>query len=45
MNNRKSATPVKDQVSATSAISKGCLDNGNTCSDTGVFNLEDDEKK
>ena len=45
MNNRKRATPVKDQVSATSTISKGCLDNGNTCSDTGVFNLEDDEKK
>lgn len=45
MNNIKRATPVKDQVSATSTISKGCVDNGNTCSDTGVFNLADDEKK
>ena len=45
MNNRKRATPVKDQVCATSTILKGCVDNGNICSDTGVFNLEDDEKK
>nr|DAN41915.1 MAG TPA: hypothetical protein [Caudoviricetes sp.] len=45
MNNRKRATPVKDQVSAASTISKGCVDNGNTCSETGVFKLEDDEKK
>lgn len=45
MYNRRMATPVKDQVSAASTISKGCVDNGNTCSDTGVFNLEDGEKK
>lgn len=45
MNNRKRATPVKDQVSAASTISKGGVDNGNTCSETGVLKLEDDEKK
>lgn len=38
------ATPVKNQVSATSTISKGCVDNYNICSDTGVFEFVDGEK-
>ena len=44
MNNRKIATPVKDQVSATSTITKRCKDDNNTCSNTGVFAFEGDKK-
>ena len=38
------ATPVKDQVSATSTITKRCKDDNNTCSNTGIFAFEDDKK-
>lgn len=44
MNNRKRATPVKDQVRATSTIEKRCMDGSKTCSDTGVFDLGDNRK-
>ena len=44
MNNRKIATPVKDQVSATSTIEKRCMDGSKACSDTGVFDLGDNRK-
>lgn len=44
MYNKIMATPVKDQVSATSTITKRCKDDNNTCSNTGVFAFEDDKK-
>ena len=44
MYNKIMATPVKDQVSATSTITERCKDDNNTCSNTGVFASEDDKK-
>ena len=44
MYNKIMATPVKDQVSATSTITKRCKDDNNTCSNTGVFAFEEDKK-
>ena len=44
MYNKIMATPVKDQVSATSTIEKRCKDDNNTRSNTGVFAFEDDKK-
>ena len=44
MYNKIMVTPVKDQVSATSTITKRCKDDNNTCSNTGVFAFEDDKK-
>ena len=44
MYNKIMATPVKDQVSATSTITERCKDDNNTRSNIGVFAFGDNKR-